>query len=85
MKSLTLHNLEEPLLALLKETAKNHKMSINQFAKSLIEKSLGYKKSEQLPYYNDFKDFCGIWSKDELQEFENVTKQFEKIDQEDWK
>lgn len=85
MKSLTLHNLEEPLLALLKETAKNHKMSINQFAKSLLEKSLGYKKSEQLQNYNQFKEFCGLWSSEELQEFENLAKKFENIDQEDWK
>jgi phage antirepressor YoqD-like protein len=60
MKSLTIHNLEEPLLNLVREKAKSSKLSINQFVKNLIENAIGYKKTEQPPYYNDFKQFCGI-------------------------
>jgi hypothetical protein len=84
MKSLTIHNIDEPLLSLVREKAKSQKMSINQFLKNLIEKSLGYKKEEKARYFDEFKDFCGIWSKEQRSEFENNIKEFEKIDLEDW-
>lgn len=84
MKSLTLHNIDEPLLALVKEKAKEQKKSANQFLKELIEKSLGYKKPSFPPYYNDFKDLCGMWTHEDRTEFENNTKDFEEIEGNEW-
>ncbi|MBN2286747.1 MAG: hypothetical protein JXI43_09890 [Tissierellales bacterium] len=85
MKSLTLHNIDDPLLSLVKEKAKAQNMSINQFLKDLIEKTLGYKKTKKARYFDEFKDVCGVWSPEQLQEFESNTKDFECIDPEDWR
>jgi uncharacterized protein CbrC (UPF0167 family) len=85
MKSLTLHNIDEPLLALVKEKAKAQNMSINQFLKDVIEKTIGYKKAKKPRYIEDFKDVCGVWSQKQRLEFENNVKEFDTIDQEDWR
>ncbi len=85
MKSLTLHNIDEPLLALVKEKAKAQNVSINQFLKDLIEKTIGYKKNKTARYIEDFRDVCGVWSQEQRAEFENNVKDFERIDQDDWK
>jgi hypothetical protein len=84
MKSLTLHNLEEPLLALVREKAKAQNMSINQFLRDLIEKTIGYKKNKQARYIDDFRDVCGVWSQEQRAEFENNVKDFDHIDKGDW-
>jgi hypothetical protein len=84
MKSLTIHNIDDPLLSLLKETAKHNHISINQFIKNLIENALGYKKAEKPKYYNEFKEFSNVWTVEEQKEFEKNTAGFGTIDKEDW-
>jgi hypothetical protein len=85
MKSLTIHNIEEPLLAMLRERAKKDEKSINQTIKEMIEKSVGIKVSNQDSHRSEFEEFSGIWSKTDVQEFEKATKDLEKIDRDDWK
>jgi len=85
MKSLTLHNIDEPLLALVKECAKSQNLSINQFLKDLIEKSIGYKRTKQPRFAADFKDICGVWTQEARLEFDNSINDFEKTDPEDWR
>ena len=84
MKSLTLHNIDEPLLTLVRENARIQKKSINQYLKEIIEHSLGYKKTSTPKYHDDFNGLCGVWSIDERFEFDDHVKEFEHIDQEDW-
>ncbi len=85
MKSLTIHKLEEPLLALLKERAHKEGKSMNQTVKELIETLVGMKAGRHDSHESEFKDLCGVWSAKEVREFENATKTFETIDDEDWK
>ncbi len=84
MKSITLHNIDDSLLTLVKEHAKSQNQSINQFLKNLIERSIGYQKTKQPRFANDFKDICGVWTQEDRLEFENSIKEFEKTDPEDW-
>ena len=85
MKSLTIHNIEEPLLAMLRERAKKDEKSINQTIKEMIEKAVGIKVPNRDPHRSEFEGFSGVWSKTDVQEFEKATKDFEKIDKDDWK
>lgn len=85
MKSLTLHNIDEPLLALVKEKANAQNVSINQFLKDLIEKTIGYKRAKTARFIDDFRDVCGVWSQEQRAEFESSVKDFEHVDQDDWK
>jgi len=85
MKSLTIHNIEEPLLAMLREKAKKDEKSINQTVKEMIERSVGVKVSSPDSHRSEFEGFSGAWSKGDVQEFEKATRDFEKIDKDDWK
>jgi len=85
MKSLTIHNIEEPLLALLREKAQKEDKSINQSVKEMMELSVGMKLPGRDKHKSEFEDLCGVWSTGDLHDFEKATKDFEKIDQDDWK
>lgn len=84
MKSTTIHNLEDSLLALLREKANREGTSINQTVKSILEQALGIKKTKEQPHRAEFESFCGIWKNDDLKEFEKSTKDFNNVDREDW-
>ena len=86
MKSITIHNIDGQLAELIKSKAKAQGTSINKIIHQLLEESLGIKlKSKDSPNRKDFSEFCGIWSKADLKEFEEKTKEFEEIRPEDWK
>jgi hypothetical protein len=85
MKSLTIHNIENSLLTLLREKAKKEDKSINQTVKEIMEQSVGIKSQKSDTYRSEFKDLCGVWSENDVREFETATGDFEKIDSEDWR
>jgi hypothetical protein len=86
MKSITIHNIDGQLADLIKSTAKAKGTSINKTVQQLLEESLGVKpKGKDSPNRKDFTEFCGLWSKTDLTEFEKKTKEFEAINPEDWK
>lgn len=85
MKSITIHNIEEPLAELLKSKARAEGLSINKTVKKLLEESLGVKPKEKAANIKDFEEFCGIWSDSELADFEEATKDMRKVNREDWK
>lgn len=84
MKSITIHNLDEPLNALLREKARQQGTSLNKTIKSLLEDSLGIAPGKRPAHRDDFLDLCGIWSPDEVAQFEKTQGDFATIDPEDW-
>jgi hypothetical protein len=85
MKSITIHNIDEPLAELIKSRAQSEGLSINKTVKKLLEESLGVKPRDKAKNLSDFEEFCGIWSKFELAEFEDATDDLRKVNHEDWK
>jgi hypothetical protein len=84
MKSITIHGIDEPLVKLIKSRAKEEGLSINQTIKNILEAALGVKPRDYLDNIDRFEEFCGIWSKKELSEFEKKTKMLRRVDPEDW-
>ncbi len=84
MKSITLHGIDSKLDDLIKRKARKQGQSLNKTIKNLLEKSLGLNSDLESDRRKEFADLFGIWSKDEVKEFEKHTKDFEKIDNEDW-
>ena len=84
MKSITIHGIDDPLAELLKSRAQAEGLSINKTVKKILEESLGVKPRSKGKHRSDFEEFCGIWSKSELGEFEKNIKDLRKINQEDW-
>jgi hypothetical protein len=84
MKSITIHGIDEPLAKLLRSKAQAEGLSINKTIKKVLEEAFGVKPRHKGTNQSEFEEFCGIWSKSELNEFDKKTKQLRKIDPEDW-
>ena len=84
MKSITIHNLDDPLDTLIREKAKSQGLSLNKTIKKLLAESLGLHPKDDKERQKDFLDLCGSWSKQEASNFTKRIKDLEKIDPEDW-
>ena len=84
MKSFTIHGVEKPLAGLIKDKAESEGLSINKTIKKVLEEYLGVKPQPDRKNLGDFKAFCGLWTQDDLSEFENRTSDLRKIDHSDW-
>ena len=80
MKSVTIHGIDDPLAELLKSKAQTEGLSINKTVKKLLEESLGVKPWTKDINRGDFEEFCGIWSDSDLAEFDENTKDLNKVD-----
>lgn len=84
MKSITIHGIDEPLAELIKSKAQTEGLSINKTLKKVLEEAFGVKPRHQGTDRSEFEEFCGIWSKTELAEFEIKTNKLRKVDPGDW-
>jgi len=84
MKSITLHNIDDTTTALIEQKSREWGLSLNKTIQRLLRESLGV-STENQPKPNDFSEFLGLWSDAELAEFQSNTKDFDKIDEENWK
>ena len=85
MKSITIHGVDNQLADLIKSKAESEGLSINKTIKKLLETSLGVKPQVEKKNLKDFKEFCGLWTKVDLDEFEKRTEDLRKIDEKDWR
>ena len=74
MKSITIHNLDDPLEKLLQERARNQGMSLNKTIKSLLAESLGIRPKQPAGHKDEFMDLFGSWSAAEARSFRQAVK-----------
>jgi len=84
MKSITIHNLDDSLEAILEEKAREEGLSLNKMVKRLLRKALGLEPGGNGDREADFAKFCGVWSKADAAEFDRRTRDLRKIDRRDW-
>ena len=85
MKSITIHGLDEPLEALIREKASQQRLSLNKTIKKLLAESLGLEPSQSRDYRETFADLCGVWTREEAAAFNQSIEDFTKVDPDDWK
>ena len=85
MKSLTIHALDDQLAAQIKNRADELSISMNELVKRILAEGLGIRAASISPHRADFAAFCGSWTDDEAQSFENRITETDKINPEDWK
>jgi hypothetical protein len=87
MGSITLHNIEDSLYALLKQRAHKEGKSLNRTIQALLAESVGLKeKAVKRGKKRDvYDELCGAMSAQELARMEEAEKEFEVIDEMDWK
>lgn len=84
MKSITIHNLDDPLDTLIREKAKQEGASLNHTIKKLLHEALGLTPKKSDGRKQDFLDLFGVWSAQEAKAFHQQIGDLEKIDQSDW-
>ncbi len=82
MKSITIHQLEEDLARELEKQADAQDLSLNRTIKKLLRQALGIDKEKKNSV--DFSDLCGVWSRQEMAEFNKKTAALNRINPEDW-
>jgi hypothetical protein len=86
MSSITLHNLEDSLYALLKQKARKEGKSLNRTIQELLTESVGLKrKAEKSGKKDVYTELCGSMSPEELKKMEEAEEEFEAIEEKDWK
>jgi hypothetical protein len=84
MKSITIHGLDEPLEAMIEEKARKEGLSLNKTVKMLLRQALGLEPGGNGDRKADFSEFSGVWSKADVREFEEKTRDLRKVDSRDW-
>jgi plasmid stability protein len=85
MKSITIRGIDEKLQEELEKKAAVEQKSINKTILSLLNKALGLDEEKKYLTFNDLDHLAGTWTSEDLKEFEEATKQFNKIDKSIWK
>ena len=84
MKSMTIHGIDKQLEDLIKSKAKSEGLSINKTIKKLLETSLGIKPQPSQKNLDEFKEFHGLWNREDLKVFEEKTAGIRTVANEDW-
>lgn len=82
MKSITIHNLDEELYSMIRESAKANRRSMNQEIKDKLSKTF-FPDTEDKKLVS-FKKFLSIWNENDYKEFTNNTIDFEKTSESEW-
>lgn len=85
MKSITIHNLEDPLDTLIRQKAKNDGLSLNKTIKKLLAEALNVPERPEEERREDFRDLFGIWTESDVREFQRRHRDLEKVDPADWR
>ena len=79
MKSISIHKIDDKLMALIEKKAREKGLSLNKTIKLLLAEAVGL-APQSAKKNNSFEEFCGIWSEEEFEEFEQKTAEFREID-----
>jgi hypothetical protein len=85
MKSMTIHNIDDQLEELLTDKSKELGLSMNKTIKYLLRVSLGLDQCSEEKKKARFEDLFGCWTDEDLREFNENTKVFSEIDEDEWK
>jgi hypothetical protein len=84
MKSITIHGLEDPLDTLIRDKARRQGLSLNKTIKKLLAESLGLDPLGVKDHRESFQDLCGVWTREEADNFNRRTAELRTVDPEDW-
>ncbi len=80
MSTLTIHSLDAAIERRIRSKAKKDGRSLNQTLKELLAVSTGVQPLPNSDHRADFAEFHGIWSEQDVREFQAATADFETVD-----
>ena len=84
MSSITIHNIDKDLDLLIRKKAKKEGVSLNKTIQKALRESFNLETESDKNKKESFADIFGCWTEDDYREFTKKTKDFNKIDTEDW-
>lgn len=84
MKSITIHNLDDRLAALIARKAREEGISMNKLIKGLLAQALGIAPQPEQNRKEAFMDLFGSWDQADLEEFQRNVQDFNEVDPKDW-
>jgi hypothetical protein len=85
MNAITVRNLPPELARLIRQKAKQERISLNRAVISLLEKAVGLGKPRSEEVHTDLDRFFGCMSKEEAQELDQAIWEQRQIEPEMWK
>ncbi len=86
MKAITIRGVEPSLLDKLKQEAKRHEKSLNQFVVDMLKENFGMKKKKRYTIvHHDLDHLFGKWKEKEFERIQGKIDMERKIDKELWK
>ena len=82
MASLTVKQIDERLLDLLREQARRRSQSLNAFVRDVLARAVGFGSGVQT--FTDLSDLAGSWTDDDVRELEDNTRPLREIDESLW-
>jgi len=80
-----LRNVDDQLLKRLKQEAANEEISVNSLILNLLRSSLNLTDQRKVKIYDDLDKLAGTWDKKQTKAFQDILRDFEKIDKDIWK
>ena len=71
--------MDDNLAKELKQRAKSKSVSVNAMVKQLLSEALGIKIPQEPPHKNEFVSFSGVWSEEDVKEFEDNTSDMNSV------
>jgi len=84
MKSITIHGLDELLDRTIRNLADREGLSMNKTIKKVLRSALGLDDQGKMTRREQFTDLFGTWTKQDLEEFQENTADFSRVDPSDW-
>ncbi len=82
MKSLTIHNIDPDLGKAIENLSHSTGLSQSEAVKNLLRKALDLDKKKEP--HRDFSAFCGVWSAEEAEAFQEAVQPFGRVDKDLW-
>ena len=86
MTNLSVRGVDETAVSRLKDRARSRGISLNAYLVELIQKSAGVRAEPgRHPEYRDLDDLAGTWTDEDVEEFKETQRPFERVDEELWR
>ena len=85
MKTISIHGIDRETEKMIRERAKSENLSVNRIVKDMLADALGLGGKKRKPKTGEYEDLCGVWTKDEADQFLRRIEDLEAIDPADWR
>ena len=82
MASFTVHEVDTELNERLVAEARRRKISKNALVKKILAEHVGLPSNGR--YADDYREFVGVWTAEQAEEFSASQAEFQKIDTDEW-